>query len=117
MDSNSSCQGFTRELVELFYDILTYPNCGGDCVHHKHVEVYNRSSEDSETGLSVFVEGETLVADKRMHTNPSDRRDGVRIGFYCETCPAELSLKIVQDRGTTFMSWDVSIPETEQSLF
>lgn len=40
-----------------------------------------------------------------MQDCPSLRRDGLKIGFWCETCPAEPSLSIYQHKGQTFIEW------------
>lgn len=96
---------------------LACPSCGEEYLHHTLVEVWNRSTEDSVTGLHARVDGDTFWHDDRMQGNPSGRRDGIRISFWCEHCgpgyePGDnklesLTLVIVQHKGNTDIHWDV----------
>ena len=89
------------------------PACGGSNLHHSGVEVWVRR-EDSRTGLRVVVDTEaggdtgTFYLDKDMSANPSKRRGGMKILFWCETCPAKLALYIVQHKGNEFGAFGVA---------
>jgi len=101
--------------------LLTCPVCapyGGHegCLHHESVYVFNRPKEDWERGLILSVNGEAV----NLHSggdvqtdNPSERRNGVLIGFWCEICQAGLDgqpmlyLAIGQHKGQTEISWFV----------
>ena len=43
------------------YDLLTCAACSGSNLHHYKTEIYNRSEEDSETGLFVSVRNHEIV--------------------------------------------------------
>ena len=86
-------------------DPMTCPSCGFNYLHHEQVEVFPRPKEDAEryVGFEVSRQGlRTIPPD----TNPSSRRDGLRIRFSCEGCDLLPSLTIVQHKGQTFMEWE-----------
>lgn len=88
--------------------ILCCPRCGGDNLHHGSVQVFNRRQEDgpSSAVLIPIREGPRVGAPS---DNPSARRNGLLINFFCETCgeaPAEdLTLEVIQHKGNTFVRW------------
>lgn len=83
------------------------PNCGNQNLHHENVEVLERNREDDRYGIHVFVDGEKVLVDSDASTrNPSRRRDGIRISFWCEHCPFPSSLLIYQHKGETFIRWE-----------
>lgn len=59
---------------------LLCPSCGGNYLHHEHVEVFERG-EDEEKGLHVLVTGGKTTVDTCIDGNPSKRRHG----FTCLT--------------------------------
>lgn len=91
------------------------PACGSTNVHQDRVEVFERR-EDADHGLHVTVlhhdrddravesrddrEG-TYRVDTSLQGNPSGRRHGVRIEFWCEQCPTRSLLTIAQHKGET----------------
>lgn len=85
---------------------LECPAChrGQGALHHATVEAYFRRMEDSEDGTAVLV-SPTGAARGNMARNPSDRRDGIRIGFRCE-CGAHPTLSIAQHKGATLVCWE-----------
>jgi len=88
------------------YDQLYCPRCGEMNLHQDIVSVFNRNEEDSETGLKAIVSrsGVNIKTDQRG--NPSSRRDGMIIHFWCEHCPGHiLRLSIYQHKGTTYVDW------------
>ena len=88
--------------INLGYDsdltVLLCPTCGHSCTHHTVVDVYSRQ-EDAEATF-------TRVGDDEMAPigNPSSRRSGLNIGFYCESCPQRFWLRLEQHKGQTFLS-------------
>jgi hypothetical protein len=88
---------------------LTCPGCGGEYsyLHHEAVTAYERA-EDAPTTRVVRSNGQTLsveeVPSSRMG-NPSTRRDGIAIEFYCELCPTLSKLTVAQHKGCTYMEW------------
>ena len=90
---------------------LACPYCGDDgYLHHDLVQVYSREREDSDSGIHATVSSKHLsaYADKDMRKNPSSRRDGITISFWCETCDSTYLLTISQDRGKTYLGWQQS---------
>jgi hypothetical protein len=75
-------------------------------VHHTYVVVYHRFKEDGET-IAIHTEyGITSATNSSAeHRNPSGRRGGIAIGFYCESCDDESELTIEQHKGNTFVQW------------
>ena len=87
-------------------------NCGGFCLHHFRTEVYNRDSEDECFGTMSITDDAPpeCVKDMKFETsfsnNPSPRRNGIRIYFYCEWCPKVSVLDIIQHKGSTYIEWE-----------
>jgi len=95
-----------------YWHDLCCPSCGEIFLHHRAVRVFNRD-QDEEIGL------ETVVFEEGSHThvspccdNPSLRRHGVVIDFYCEHCgegrPEDHvvgQLCISQHKGHTGIFW------------
>lgn len=95
----------------LWGDMLVCPKCGEGCLHHELIEWWTRpGGEDSESvceilgALADWGEDEPRRMPDRSH-NPSGRREGIRIRFYCETCEGPPPLDIAQHKGSTFISW------------
>lgn len=88
------------------FGVLRCPNCDGDYLHQVKVDAFWRK-EDAATGIheeSGF--GQPVHADVSMNGNPSPRRQGLLIHFYCELCDApDLDLAIYQHKGHTFIAW------------
>lgn len=78
--------------------LLSCPNCGHNNTHHTVVDVYDRSEDR--------YESRTRVGDDAMKAigNPSSRRNGLNIGFYCEQCPQRFWLRLEQHKGETYLS-------------
>jgi hypothetical protein len=91
---------------------LKCPLCGLANLHHYRVEIWERH-EDADTGIHVMVLGvdrptfgrgtPQVTVDSAMGGNPSDRRHGLRIFFWCEHCTDEIELALDQHKGTTFL--------------
>lgn len=64
---------------------LECPNCGETWLHQETVETFRRE-EDAEHGEYVNIDGNGVSIDTELDGNPSSRRDGVKIGFWCELC-------------------------------
>lgn len=102
------------------YNMLCCPKCGENYLHQKKVEIFNRD-EDEKDGLHLCVVGKNAVMDNNpdnMKDNPSSRRQGITIDFYCELCsdnddyenevshePILFTLAIYQHKGVTMMEW------------
>lgn len=90
---------------------LLCPCCGENHLHQGVVEVYSRDTEDAPSRVAVIVEDGDLFCGPEKpvlaHGNPSSRRQGLRIGFWCEICDKQPSLTIAQHKGVTYVAWEV----------
>ena len=86
---------------------LLCPSCGNQFLHHSRVHVYSRLEDDSPRGVHASVsEHGVLQTDLDMRHNPSRRRDGLRIEFWCEMCEVKPKLTIIQHKGQTMIAWE-----------
>lgn len=92
-------------IVTKKYDALECHHCGGDNLHQTNCATYWRDSEDSEIGASTFSGKEEASFCNSMNGNPSPRRDGISITFWCEGCNNISQLDIIQHKGSTYLDW------------
>jgi len=90
------------------HNFLMCDNCGSQEIHHDQVDVYMRS-EDSQTGRHTRVLHTHTVVDSDMQGNPSDRRQGLTLGFLCEHCKYRTFIHILQHKGTTYVKSDSTL--------
>ena len=81
--------------------------------------------EDADHGIAVSVQGQAcgsmnksawvsnadlipVAVGTDQAENPSPRRDGVAIQFWCEACPSTPVLHIYQHKGDTMINWSHS---------
>jgi hypothetical protein len=86
--------------------VLVCGHCDSNYIHHKTVTVYSRPHEDgnvSETEVSGT--GDVVARKQSTGRNPSSRRDGIAIGFWCEQCHYYAELTIAQHKGQTCLQW------------
>jgi hypothetical protein len=105
---------------DAFNNELLCPVCNGNNLHHNAVVNYHRI-EDAKIVRVTYVEGSEFNSahmPNETSGNPSRRRDGVAIEFWCENChgaaedtdaepPAYFRLQIQQHKGTTYLDWDI----------
>lgn len=96
---------------------LICPNCGENYLHHSALTVYNRAEDAPATRvthLGTSMDGFTGELNDTLTSalvisgdcdNPSPRRHGLQIRFYCETCSAEPTLNLYQHKGFTGLEW------------
>lgn len=84
---------------------LVCPSCGFHCLHHDKVEVFE-CTEDASHGVHVTVCDNKATMDTSLEGNPSPRRHGLSIHFWCEGCDAKPVLSIHQHKGSTYMSFE-----------
>jgi hypothetical protein len=89
---------------------LHCPNCKYSYLHHDVVTVYSRQGgrEDAEQTITTEVsDGGTTrhTMDPSGCSNPSSRRDGLAIRFWCECCDYKPELTIEQHKGYTYLGW------------
>lgn len=87
---------------------LACPHCDGTYTHHTKVQVFTCSEDMHEQ--EVLIDGTGTVSvfpsnndGTRREGNPSRRRQGIRIGLYCESCNGLFDLTIAQHKGNTLI--------------
>jgi len=86
-------------------DWLLCPNCEAFLLHHGKVTIFEREKEDAPSS-AIEVDGRKVDFQKQPKSdNPSGRRNGIVIHFWCENCPATPELTIAQHKGTTIVAW------------
>ena len=86
---------------------LCCPMCGDAHLHHEKVVISERS-EDEDTCLRVDVANRSCsVSEEHNGLNPSSRRNGLSIWFWCEICLGKPKLSIAQHKGSTEMYWEI----------
>ena len=107
--SSKKC-GVTDMQVQTTPDThLICPKCGDAHLHHGNVHVYTRIEDGAQT-VHTRVEGfhtTTAAVDSNTVLNPSGRRGGIRITFWCEGCGEESDMTIAQHKGVTLINWDL----------
>lgn len=85
---------------------LQCPNCKNSFLHHSFVQIFERVKEDGESNAiqidGINSSGKFLISmSENNQRNPSARRDGIIIGFWCECCSAHIEMHIAQHKGCT----------------
>ncbi len=91
---------------------LRCPSCGSVYLHHGRIEIFDRQNEDDEAGLHVSVEQSRVTVDSDISGNPSSRRGGLKIHFWCEECTGKSILMLAQHKGTT----EINIRQPRQPI-
>ena len=89
-------------------------HCESVYTHHDEVSVFSRKHEDSDNGATFTINSQRASRStcyKRMGDNPSSRRDGLTIEYWCETCGMYSRICIAQHKGQTFLTLE---PMTRQ---
>ncbi len=90
------------------FSSLKCPECSDRWLHQDEVEAFFRKAEDAGTGLHLSANSTGIITGTNMERNPSSRRDGILIHFWCETCLTESNrhtLRIYQHKGETILEW------------
>lgn len=112
----------TRSVLISHVDgVLACPRCNAEdgALHHVDVTAFDRFEDAIWTTVTTVRQG--LVSSQRIPSidcgNPSSRRHGLSIGFWCEQCGKEqwgtratMWLDIAQHKGATLMSWRFEEP-------
>ena len=94
---------------------LHCPECDSIYLHQRTIGIYN-CDEDASTGVHLDVQSKSFTMDTNLTGNPSPRRQGLSISFYCENCddinpsngidhPGHI-LNIFQHKGETYIGWE-----------
>jgi hypothetical protein len=88
-------------------DQLLCPHCGSNNLHHSGVSTYDRKEDAEKVRVTHVTDTAVSVAnvDEAHSNNPSPRRHGLAIEFWCELCPSTPVLAIMQHKGTTYIGW------------
>lgn len=92
-----------EHLVTPYGTAVNCPHCGDIYMHHDVIDVFTRTDEDSASGSHVVVDGHTTTLTTDLSSNPSLRRDGIKIHMWCECCLGRSVMTIVQHKGITFV--------------
>jgi hypothetical protein len=88
-------------------DHLTCPHCRGEYLHHGRVIIYDRAEDASRvTKIDVWDHSAWITkVDNKDSGNPSLRRRGLTMQFYCEECDTTSELTIAQHKGASLVGW------------
>ncbi len=94
------------------------PKCRFNCLHHRGVTIYQRGEDSNQTSITeVGWDAATAAATVNTKSvlscvlpppsegNPSQRRYGLTIQFYCEGCGGDFELCMAQHKGETYLNW------------
>lgn len=86
---------------------LLCPYCRGPWLHHEDIISFGRRAEDAPSIVTrVHRAGRITRMPSEQSRNPSARRDGVAIRFWCETCGEDnIELVVEQHKGNSFLRW------------
>jgi DNA-directed RNA polymerase subunit RPC12/RpoP len=94
--------------------LLRCPYCGSEYLHHFQVTTYSRQ-EDAINVRRVAIQTNTqehagsfdviAMIVPNSADNPSARRHGLVIAFFCEMCPGISELTIAQHKGVSEIKW------------
>lgn len=84
---------------------LLCPSCGSNYLHHDLVEVFE-CEEDATHGVHAILAEGKAIFDTSLKGNPSSRRHGLLIRFWCEGCKATPVLSISQHKGNTYVNFE-----------
>ena len=79
-------------------------------LHQEKIEIYPENEDQPlSVALSIPASGGKLIAETIpiRKPNPSARRQGIRITFWCEHCDRRPELCISQHKGNTEIGWDI----------
>jgi len=87
---------------------LCCPNCSGQYLHHYLVSIFDRQEDDETVSVTVVQHRDTSFTQQLPTApgeNPSLRRHGLAVAFWCEGCDALNELTIAQHKGMTVVEW------------
>jgi hypothetical protein len=98
-------------------NILLCPQCNSNNLHQTIVTVFNRDEDGKHTEVTcvqAHTDTSTVLITDETTSNPSPRRHGMLIEFWCEHCFTEregeyihdkLILAMYQHKGLTLIEW------------
>lgn len=94
----------TYSKVPQEYSCLGCPNCKGYNLHHIRARVSFRS-EDAADGVYVDAAKDGALTGTTQKFNPSSRRSGLLIDFWCEDCDGYSLFALAQHKGLSMLYW------------
>jgi len=102
---------------------LICPRCGGEYLHQRTVRIFYREEDDEMTATTTVREGlsATHLRPSAEVGNPSVRRDGMAIAFFCEGCSdkyderTHLELTVAQHKGVSMLGWRYFVEVPDES--
>ena len=96
-----------KHTVSALPSALCCAHCGGDYLHRTRTCHYLRPQEDSAAGTVIVTTpgGSYTTQGASMADNPSSRRSGLTIEFFCELCGKLSMLSLAQHKGRTEVKW------------
>jgi hypothetical protein len=94
-------------IVDLDNQELKCPHCSSTFLHHGRVVIYDRA-EDQSRLCRIIIENRTARQEwieNHCSGNPSARRDGLAVAFWCEGCGGTYELTIAQHKGVSLVDW------------
>jgi hypothetical protein len=86
---------------------LSCPQCRGENLHHGRVTIYDRDEDASRvTKIEVWDHAAQIKKINNEESgNPSLRRYGLAIQFWCEQCDTSSELTVAQHKGQSLIGW------------
>lgn len=84
------------------------PYCGGNNLHQSDVTVFSRDEDAQKVRVTHVMEDGTITSasvPSEQANNPSSRRHGMQLYFWCESCEEKPVMAIFQHKGVTFIGW------------
>jgi hypothetical protein len=98
----------TETIAVKDYSFLCCPGCGDNFLHHDRVTIFDRCEDENECIVTeVNEDGHISIKKSDGLRNPSVRRHGIAIRFWCEHCGPDnpFDLTIAQHKGETRLAW------------
>ena len=84
---------------------LACPSCSQSNLHHSRLDWFERD-EDALEGFHAIIQETSVKVVTDLSDNPSNRRGGLVVTFWCEHCDSKPRLRLAQHKGSTFISMD-----------
>ena len=93
-------------------DIIICPKCKHELTHQIATEIFSRKEDGEE--ISTSIDAYDGNQSKVIYSNPSNRRQGLRIIFRCED-GCKFALVIYQHKGFTTLDYEKEFAENEKN--